>query len=421
MEKLYLGIELDDTGCGLSWFDSETKTVQVLPDQNGRSWIPSVLCLNAESNQWSAGVEAESAKGNAGCIVLNRLVSLFRSGQSLEVNGECYTAEDMMQEFLHAVLQEAIKRSGINQIESLVFCLEKVYISDVEAFSRICSSQGVDREAVHVFNRQECFMYYLMSQKREMWSNVSYLLDYGEKGLCCYELNVLKGLRPVTASAYMENITGAPSLEQIKSKGEESAAVDRWFSSLAEKKLTGKIVSSVFLCGEGFSDLSWAKQFIKSIYSQKSRKIYQVEAIYGMGAAFAAYHVEDEYRHFPYRCICEGRISTTVSIFVDEKDGSEQLILVQAGMNCYEARTSVELNLIDQKELNLFVRNTGAQESYKLSLDLTSFMADHRERTKIRLSMVFPKEDTMIVKVEDLGFGEIYPSTGSVVQQSYKV
>lgn len=140
-----------------------------------------------------------------------------------------------------------------------------------------------------------------------------------------------------------------------------------------------------------------------------------------MGAAFAAYHIADGSKHFPYRCICDGRISITVSIFVDEQERSEQLILAQAGMNCYEARASVDLNVIQQEELNLFVRNTGAQERYKLTMDLTSLMSDHRERTKVRLSIAFPKADTMAVRIEDLGFGEIYPSTGVVIQQSYEV
>lgn len=421
MEKLYLGIELGDSGCGLTWLNPETNTVQVLSDGEGQSWIPSVLCLNTEDNQWSAGIEAQNSQGKSGCIVLNRLVSLYRSGQSLEVNGECYTAEDMLQEFLNHLLKEAMKRSGVNIIESLVFCMEDVCSSDAEAISRICCRQGVDLESIHVFNRQECFMYYLMNQKREMWSNVSYLFDYGKEGLYCYQLDVLKGLRPISARAYLEKISGAPPVELIGKGGEESTAIDRWFSSLVEKKMAGKIVSSVILCGEGFLELSWAKQFIKCIYSQKSRKVYQVEAIYGMGAAFAAYHMADKHRHFPYRCICEGRISATISIFVDEQDNNEQLILVQAGTNCYEARISIDLNLINQSEVNLFVRNMGAQESYKLPLDLSSLVEDQRERTKIRLSIAFPKAETMLVRVEDLGFGEIYPSTGRVIQQSYEI
>ena len=419
MEKLYLGIELDDAGCSLSWMNPETKVVQMLSDHNGQSWIPAVLSFDREKSRWSVGSEAEADRGKDGCIVFHRLVSLLRSGRTLEIDGVCYTAEDMMQQFLRLVLQDARNRTGINIIDSLVFCLEEVSAFDAEAIGRICAAQGIDPEEIHVFNRQECFMYYMMSQKREMWSNVSYLFDYSKKGLYCYELDVLKGFQPVTARAGMEQIAGAPLAEQIQ-KGEGDAA-DRWFSSLAEKKMAGKIVSSVILCGDGFSDLSWARQFIKCIYSQKSRKVYQVEAVYGMGAAFAAYHIADGHKRFPYRCICEGRISITVSIFVDKGESSEQLVLAESGMNCYEARASVDLNVIEQKELKLFLKNTGAQESYRLTLDLSAFMPDHRERTKIRLSIAFPKADTMSVRVEDQGFGEIYPSTNGVIEQSYEV
>lgn len=90
-------------------------------------------------------------------------------------------------------------------------------------------------------------------------------------------------------------------------------------------------------------------------------------------------------------------------------------------MNYYDARTSLELNLIEQKDLSLYLRNTGAAEGYYLHLDLSSFLEDGRDRTRIRLAIAFLKEDCMIVRVEDLGFGEIYPSTGQVFQQMYQV
>ncbi len=421
MEKLYLGIELDDSGCNLTWLNPETRTVQKLQDQSGQSEIPAFLCLNIAENRWYAGKEAVNAQGEKDCIVLNRLVSLFLSGQHLEVEGEYYTAEDLFQEFLKYVLQEAVKRCGLNIIGSVAICLEQVTIRVAEKITGICGRLGVDSMDVHILNRQECFMYYLMSQKHEIWSNVSFLFDYGKKGLICYEVSLIKGLRPVTVQSRMEYIKGAPPMELILQEGNERNAADRWFSSLAEKKMSGKIVSSVMLCGEGFSDVSWARQFIRSISSQKSRKVYQTDALYGMGASFAAYHLAENYRNFPYRCICDGRTSTSVSIFVDQKGDSEQVILVQAGTNCYEARTSIDLNLIGQKSIDLYVRNVGAQESYKLPMDLSSFMEDGRERTKIRLAVAFAKEDTMIVRIEDLGFGEIYPTTGQVVEQNYNV
>lgn len=420
MDKLFLGMELDDSSCRLFWMNPETNSVQPL-DPDGKSVIPACLCLHVENGEWSIGTEEDITEERKKSIIFHHLLSLFRSRQKLEINGMCYTAEDMLYEFLKLVFQKAAEQFGYSEIESLTICLETVTAFDADGISRICRRQGIEPQKIHVLNRQECFMYYLMSQKREMWSNVSYLFDYGEYGLYCYELNVLKGIRPIMAKAQMEWIDEAPSVQESRDDDEKSAEADRWFASLSEKKMTGKIVSSVILCGDGFSKISWAKQFIKSIYSQKSRKIYQVENIFGMGATFAAYHAATEYRDFPYCCICDGRLTTTISIFMDENDTSEQVILAQAGMNCYEARIAMDLNLIEQKNMNLFIRNAGAQESRKLSLDLSSFMEDGRDRTKIRLLLFFPKEDTMIVKVEDLGFGEIYPSTAKVFQQTYKI
>lgn len=421
MERLYLGIELDDSGCSMAWLNPESRTVQKLQDQTGGYRIPAYLSLDTVNNRWHAGAKAKEDQGREGCIVLNRLVSLFRSGQYLRINGECYTDEDMFREFLKFMLGEAVARSGMNEIGSLVICMEKAEIRDAEKISRICSMLGIDPLDIHVLNRQECFMYYLMSQKREIWSNVSLLFDYGKNGLFCYEVSQIKGLRPVTVQAHMEQISGVPPVELLSQESEEKNATDRWFAGLAEKKMSGKIISSVMLCGEGFEDVSWARQFILSISSQKNRKVYQVDGLYGMGAAFAAYHIAEDHRNFPYRCICDGRVSATVSIYVDEHGGNEQLILVQAGTSCYEARTTIDLNLIGQKSLNLFIKNTGAREGYSLPLDLSAFMCDGRERTKIRLSVAFSDMDSMVVRVEDLGFGEIYPSTGQVVEQRYNV
>ncbi|MDO5409015.1 MAG: DUF5716 family protein [Lachnospiraceae bacterium] len=421
MENLYLGIDFSDLGCSLSSFNPETRMVQVMPDENGEIWIPSFLSLNEESGQWKIGKEAQEDQGQPGCLVLKNLPSLLRSGKTLELNGECYTAEKLAGEFLNKLLWEAQKRSGTPELVSVAICLENVSAAEAEKLSRICSELELDLQKVHIINRQESFMYYLMSQKREIWSNVSYLFDYGEDGLFCYELDVLKGMRPVTAQAHREKVQDAPPAAVTAEGGEFAEAADQWFCMLADRKLTGRIVSSVVLCGSGFSDLSWAKQFIRRIYTQKSRKVYQVEAFYGMGAAFAAYHLAEEHRYFPYICICEGRISTTISIFVEEKETSEQLILIREGTSCYEARASIDLNLIEQKTLDLYVKNTGAPESYKLPLDLSSLMEDGRERTKVRLSIAFSKEDTMMVRVEDLGFGEIYPATEQVILKSYHV
>lgn len=433
MEEICLGIMLDDQECRMSWYNPETQSIQVLSeDPNGSTGIPCVLGLDTRMMKWYTGEDAKELEGRGGCVVLNQLVTLFHRGYSLQAGKERYSSDELLQEYLKGILTKALKyaRRGVSlseteeslfrTIKSLVLCIEDMDIAEADRIRRIGSQLGLAVESVHLYNRQECFMYYLMSQKHEIWSNVSYLFDYRSSGLFCYELSVIKGLHPLTAQATRTKIEEAPPLEMIREGGQESEDADRWLAGMAGKKMTGKIVSSVILTGEGFSKLEWARQFIRQIYSQKSRKVYQVENIYEMGAAFAAYHMANGQKQFPYLCICEGRISTTVSLMTGE-ERKETLVLVQSGMNGYEARASLVLNIIEQKNLDLYVRNTGATESYRLPLNLAEFMEDGRERTRIRLSLVFPKEDTMLVRVEDLGFGEFYPSTGKIITQRYTV
>ena len=185
--------------------------------------------------------------------------------------------------------------------------------------------------------------------------------------------------------------------------------------------MSGKIVSSILLYGEGFSSFDWADQFLKSISRQKCDKVYLVENIYGMGAALAAYHASKNYEEFPYVCLCSGRVGATISIFIDDDNSGKQLLLVESGKNCYEAKATVVLNLIEQTQMDLYVKKTGAAEGYSLTLDLSSFMAENQERTKIRLSLVFLDSEIMAVRIEDLGFGEIYPSTGRIIERKYTV
>lgn len=416
MNRLNLGIELTDRGCTMAWYHSGKGAMEILVDQNGKSGFPSYLALNPESRQWSSGNHAEQMQGNSGYLVFHRILSLFFSQNSLEVNSNVFTADEMMMHYMKGVFQEAKERSGIRNLGQVVICGEGFTISDVDRMIGIIRSMEPDA-AVHIYNREECFMYYMLSHSKDIWSNTSFLFDYGPDGLDCYELNQLKGFSQVTVHAVTEHREDVPFYEET----ERDAERDRWFADLAVEKLDGKIVSSVIVSGNGFRNLSWAKEFFRAIKSQKSRKIFQVDHLFALGAGYAANHLAAENRGFPYICICRNRLSTTVRIVLDHQENQEQMILAKEGENCFESRTSMELNLIEMNTVDLLVRNAGSASSRKITCDLSDFMADGRTRTRIRLMLVFPEESKMAVRIEDMGFGELFPSTGQIYQNVFQI
>ena len=106
---------------------------------------------------------------------------------------------------------------------------------------------------------------------------------------------------------------------------------------------------------------------------------------------------------------------------LDHQENQEQIILAKEGENCFESRTSMELNLIERNTVDLLVKNTGAASARKITCDLSDFMSDGRPRTQIRLMLVFPEENKMAVRIEDMGFGELFPSTGQIYQNVFQI
>ena len=95
-----------------------------------------------------------------------------------------------------------------------------------------------------------------------------------------------------------------------------------------------------------------------------------------------------------------------------QKEKEYQVVLIKAGTNWYDARSNVELLLENDEDIEIKV------ETYGRRLDRTYRIACPKvedrppKTTRVELTTVFLEDNYMLVKVKDLGFGELYPSTG---------
>lgn len=421
MEGLYLGIELSDRGCNIAARDPQTKVIHPMELENQETWIPGYLCYDMEADAWVTGHEARQCQGKSNCVILYRLVSLFLSGQSLNINERVYHADWLFQTYLQQMIQRAKAYFESTEVLELVVCINGIHVLEGERLLRLFLNLGFSGKHVHIMNKQECYSHYVMSKEKEAWSNACFLLDYSEEGLGFYDLSVLKKMQPPIVHTIYEKIEDAPDISSLFGEEEQRRMVDQWFSEFISEKSDRRILNGVFLTGEGFANPGWCNQFSRSVLGQKSRKLAQVNSIYSMGAACAAYHLFDSENRFPHVCICSDRISVTVSLMVDSAEGKKQLILATPGMNYREVRTHLDLMLEDQKELVLMIRDVGAQEVHKQVIDLNPFMSFAQDRIRIRFSMAFTSESELMVNVEDCGFGDFYPASGQIIHKEYEV
>ncbi len=292
-----------------------------------------------------------------------------------------------------------VPRISAKLMDMLVYCADRLKIP---------------RDRIRIISHTESFLYYVLSQKREVWNNQVGMFDLSEDFLCYYEMKVQRGMRQVTVVADREKLDEGFNLDILSTPSGVKLA-DKILCSCGERFLQKKLFSSVFLTGKGFEKQDWAAGFMKLVCAR--RKVYVDQALFVQGAAYKAADLERDKTMYPYVLVCDGRLDTTVSMKVMRRDQEDQMILAAAGDSWYEARTTQEFILDNQQYLEFVISPADPKRRKVVKLTLEGFPERDDKTLRIQLQVAFLDENTMAVVVKDLGFGEFYPSTGAVIRQ----
>ena len=94
--------------------------------------------------------------------------------------------------------------------------------------------------------------------------------------------------------------------------------------------------------------------------------------------------------------------------------------LIHAGVNWYECKAGCELILDDTKELVFVVSTMGQEGKKRISMGLPGLPVRPNKTTRLSLELQYISKDLCRITVKDLGFGEMYPSSGKVWKDSIK-
>ena len=420
MEGLILGIDLCDDYSQISCYNTDRGEAESVNTSGNTSnqRIPTVVCKKRGADEWQIGEEAyRTALFGAGTMV-DRLLKLARRGGTATIEGTKYRAPDLLTRYLHKLIGVARHNYGIERVDSLVITVHDMDGQFNDMLVAAAESAGIDRASVHIFSHTEAYVYYVMSQQSDIWANAACLFDLREDGLFYYEMRVIRGRRPQVIEATHEKLEDGFSLDVLDTPSGERLG-DAILSACAQRLLSKKIMNSVFLTGKGFNTTDWAPEFLKVVCSR--RRVFASAQLFSHGAAIAAYDLTQETGSYPYLLSCEGRISSTLSVYAVYGGRREQIVLASAGTNWYEARASVDFILDDVDALELIVAPVGSARVEKVNLSLDELPARPNKTTRIELILSFISEKCMTVRVIDRGFGELFPGTGTVIRQDYMI
>lgn len=397
-EGAYLGIDISARSTVLSIYKSnmdEPATVSTILGEENYS-IPTVLAKRYGMGQWFFGDEAISKSRTKEAMLVDDLYTLALKNEEVFVDGESFQARELMVIYFNKLFAIPGPMAAMGDIEKLVVCVDQVNLEVMELMNYIISRLSIDSNRLMLIDRNECFYFYALSQRPELFLYSVALFDYSGSNMISCVLNRNQSTRPQMITLDVVN------------HGDITDNRDEKFDAIIADTFGSTLFSSVYLVGDGF-DGEWMKVSLARLC--KGRKVFMGKNLYSKGACYAGY-TKDGKRDWPFIYIGDNDLKLNLSIKILENNVMKFFTLIDAGQSWYDAKGECEVILDGEPELEFYIQRPESREAHTEVLELTDMPKRENRTTRLRIEASPISDVAVSIVITDLGFGEISPSSG---------
>lgn len=400
-----LGIELNDQYCQISFYDEEKHEPETLEAAVDNYQIP--MLLGFYKDEWVYGKAAKKLGVLHEGYVIDNLYEKALNREKVQVGDKACDGVWLLARFFQFVLE------GFQRIEYLTFSVPHTDIDVSRMLKGIAQFIGIPREAVYVQDYKESFCHYMFYQPKELWQYEAALFYCDRNEIRAYMLRRLRTLRgrgdelfvavDQVANAQMEELAAIyPVLNVDKAKD-----ADERFKTFIQSVFDKKVVSSVFLTGEGFEN-NWYPASLKVLCN--GRRAFIGNNLYSKGACYTAYRKCRDFEDNP--------------VYLDETKMTEQICLrmrvngkecwypvVQWGSHWYEADGQWDVLLEDTSDIEIHIESLFNGELQAETVSLAGLPERKDYALRLTIEVLFQDEKTCRITFKDAGFGEFFPAT----------
>ncbi len=396
----YIGIDLNDSFAMVSFYQphmEEPETVSTIAGSE-QYQIPLLLARRKNIGMWYYGDEAKKMAKTSEVICVDSLLRRAVAGEIIHVGTESYDAVDLLALFVRKVIGLTQKLGNASKIESVVLAVERLNRENMEIFWKVAARLELPDKKFRVIDYKESFYYFALSQQEALWLHDVFLFCCQRETLFSYDLKRDSRTKPQVVS--------------ICESGREGLGVNRdlEFARILSKAFENRIVSSVYLVGDGF-DGEWMKESLKVMC--RGRRAFMGKNLFSKGACYAAL-VKNREDTWPYLYMGENEMKFNLSLKVRDHGKVAFYNLVSAGKNWFEARGECEVILSGSQEVDLWKQLPNSREAKIETLELTDLPCRPDRTTRLRITAVPVADDKIEVEIKDLGFGDFFHGTDKV-------
>ena len=399
-----IGFDLNEKYCQVSFFDeksSEPKTLEVATD---KYQIPLMLAWDGQN--WKFGREAKKMSVVGKGYIVDDLWNRACKHESVQVDNKEYEAVWLLAKFVELVLKP------FENIKYLAFTMEDITEDTRNLLKSIGANFGVPKENILIQDYKESFCHYMFYQPKELWQYEAALFCCDKERVEAYMLRKLNTANRKELFVAVEKVAEA-QMEELASvypvlNVDKAKYADERFKKFIQNVFENKMISSVFLIGEGFEN-NWYPNSLKVLCN--GRRGFLGNNLYSKGAYYAAFRLTLEKDDGPIY-LDETKMTEQISIRmkVDGNDGWYPL--VPWGMQLYESDKQWEVLVEDSADMEIHVESLLTGELKIVPIDLSGLPERKNYAVRLKINTIFMNEYCCKVIFTDIGFGEFFASSG---------
>lgn len=423
-DQLVIGYDLGDRVSQISYCYLSSDTPETLSVTAGTELynIPTVLCKRKDVGQWFYGREACRYAEEEDGILLENLITLARKDETVMVEGTRYEATALLTLFVKRSLSLLSLVARTESIGAMMFTCDVLDGKMIEILGIVSAGLGLKTKKIHFQSYEESFYYYMLFQPKELWNHQVLLCDFKEEQLKTYRMEYNKRTTPMVTFIQKQEYKTPdygilPEEEYLRKKAMEER--DQWFLDLLYPICKERILSSVYLIGDGFKE-NWMQESLK--YLCKNRRVFQGNNLYSKGACYGIKErVQPSEHGKSYVFLGQDKLKANVGMQVLRRGVSSYFALLDAGQNWFDAKKSCEFILEEDNSFELLITPLNGKEAKLVEILLDELPKRPARTTRIGLEICLKSENRVEVCMKDEGFGELFPATGQTWREEFLI
>lgn len=410
--KLLVGMDLCDDVTQLSCYRSELQDVIPVGRVVGREReyeCPTVLSFRPRKKEWLFGTEALLAAEREEVVLFRHMLNQISEKNEVTAGDMTISAVDALVRYFVKLLSCLKEYFPSETILKLVVSVPEKTENLTRALTEALTKIGIGADRFVIQPHQQSYMYYALSQKKELWMNDVGLFEFGREGLFYSQIHIDRRNVPYIVGVKRVDLSGSLNWEMLEH--DSSFKMEYAFVNLANTQMHKQMVTTIYVTGEGFQG-EWANVALTQLCN--GRRVFRGRNLFTKGACYAAREFSGQGVMNEFLFLDEEMIYTNISMRVYHDAKMQELVIARAGTPWKEVDVSVDVIPDQEEEIQLTIQNVLRHETKVHLLSLEGFEKRPDRMTRFTVRIRFADTAHCIVTLKDNGFGEFCPSSNRI-------